>query len=58
MANELVGAVCPGLYLCIWFFTSELKSFYQVYIRKKKRKKKKKKNKVLQNKLVEIYKSP
>ena len=52
MANELVGQ-CLGLYLCIWFFTSELKSFYQVYIWKKK-----KKNKVLQNKLVEIYKSP
>ena len=30
MANELAWAVCPSLYLCTWFFTSEKKSFYLV----------------------------
>ena len=50
MANELAWVVFPSLYLCTWFFTFEKKSFYLVSLKKKK--------KVLQNKLVEIYKSP
>ena len=56
MANELAWAVCLGLYICTWFFTSEKKSFYLVS--QKKKKKTQNKTKVLQNKLVEIYKSP
>ena len=37
MANELAWAVCPGLYICTWFFTSEKKSFYLVSQKKKKK---------------------
>ena len=43
MANELAWAVCLGLYICTWFFTSEKKSFYLVS--KKKKKKNTKQNK-------------
>ena len=38
MANKLAWAVCPGLYLCTWFFTSKKKSFYLVSQKKKKKK--------------------
>ena len=37
MANELAWAVCPGLYLCTRFFTSEKKSFYLVSPKEKKK---------------------
>ena len=37
MANELAWAVCPGLYLCTRFFTSEEKSFYLVSPKEKKK---------------------
>ena len=38
MANELAWAMCPGLYLCTWFFTTAKKVILSGILKKKKKK--------------------